>query len=187
MEKSRAVHVPYEGKLLRLEVHRVELGGGGEAVREVVRHPGAVVVLPLSADGKVVMVRQFRFAVGEELLELPAGTLRPGEDPGECAARELAEETGLRGELVPLGCFYSAPGFCDEKLYAFLAQGLESGPAHPDEDEELAMVTLSREEMASAVARGVIRDAKTLACLALACTRGVFPVAPGGNGVSPQR
>lgn len=168
MEEELKGEVRFAGKLVTVEVHRVRLGNGQEAVREVVRHPGAVVILPLLPDGSVVVVRQFRFAVGEYLWELPAGTLHPGEDPLACAQRELAEETGFRGELVPLGEFYSAPGFCNEKLHCFLARGLEAGDTNWDEDEELELGTFTRNELALAVGQGQIRDAKSLACLFLA-------------------
>lgn len=172
MEVSFAADVRFSGKLVTLEVHHVRLPNGKEAVREVVRHPGAVVILPVLPDGRVVLVRQFRFAVGENLLELPAGTVHAGEAPEHCAARELAEETGYRGELVPLGAFYSAPGFCDEKLSCFLARCSRAGATDLDADEEVEVAQLAPAELASAVARGQIRDAKTLACLLLAHAHG---------------
>lgn len=168
MERDLHAEVRFAGKLLTVEVHRVRLGNGQEAVREVVRHPGAVVILPLLPDGKLVLVRQFRFAVGEFLWELPAGTLHAEEAPLACAERELAEETGFRGEIVPLGEFYSAPGFCNEKLHCFLARQLQAGDTSWDEDEELELATFTPEEVVLAVAKGQIRDAKSLACLFLA-------------------
>ena len=131
--------VLYEGRILRLEVDRIRFADGGEGRREVVRHGGAVVLLPLTDDGRVLLVRQYRYPTAEILLELPAGTLERGEEPAACAARELEEETGHRaGELVSLGAFYSAPGFSDEKLHGFLARGLK--PSHEltaDDDEHL--------------------------------------------------
>lgn len=174
MEEDLQGKIAFRGKLLSVEVHRVRLRHGPEAVREVVRHPGAVVVLPLLPDGKVVLVRQFRFAVGELLWELPAGTLHPGEKPWACAQRELEEETGFHGELIPLGAFYSAPGFCDEKLHCFLGRSLHAGKTSWDEDEELEVVFFTPEELAAAIGQGHIRDAKSLACLLLAQLAGVF-------------
>lgn len=180
MEASLEALVGFSGKLVAVEVHRVRLSNGREAVREVVRHPGAVVILPVLPDGRVVLVRQFRFAVGESLLELPAGTLHPGEPPAACASRELAEETGYRGEVVPLGEFFSAPGFCDEKLFCFFARCFRKGETDLDEDEEVEVVLVGPEELASAVARGHIRDAKSLACLSLAHIRGLFRLPEAG-------
>jgi ADP-ribose pyrophosphatase len=167
--------VLYEGRILRLEVDRIRFADGGEGRREVVRHGGAVVLLPLTDDGRVLLVRQYRYPTAEILLELPAGTLERGEEPAACAARELEEETGHRaGELISLGAFYSAPGFSDEKLHGFLARGLK--PSHEltaDDDEHLDLVSMPVDELFKAVADGVVRDAKTLATLLLARSRGL--------------
>ncbi len=179
MEEDLKGELRFAGKLVTVEVHRVRLGNGQEAVREVVRHPGAVVILPVMPDGTIVFVRQFRFAVGEALWELPAGTLHPEENPFACAQRELAEETGFCGELVPLGEFYSAPGFCNEKLHCFLARRLEAGETMWDEDEELELATFTPKELASAIKKGHIRDAKTLACLFLAQLAGLLSLPAG--------
>lgn len=157
----------FSGLLLTVEVHRVKLPQGFTSVREVVRHPGAVVVVPFTADGRLVLVKQFRFAVGEALYEFPAGTLQDGEAPAACAARELREETGLEGTLISLGHFYSAPGFCDERLFCFLAQELLSGQASPEADEALEVVYWSKAQVEAAMARGEIRDAKSLAAWTL--------------------
>jgi ADP-ribose pyrophosphatase len=166
----------YTGRVVRLEVDRVTLPGGGESVREVVRHAGASVILPILDDGRVILVRQYRYPVGEALLELPAGTLEPEEDPLECAARELVEETGhVAGSLNPLGRFYNAPGYADEKLLAVLATELEptdGGELDPDENIEVVVVT--SQELSQLISRGEIRDGKTLATLLLAQMRGVL-------------
>lgn len=164
----------YAGRILDLEVDRVLLPKGGEAFREVVRHPGAVVVLPLLADGRVVFVRQHRYPTGEVLLELPAGKLDPGEQPSLCAARELEEETGWRGaQIKDLGWFYTTPGFSDEVLHAFLATGLEAASDHtPDQDEAIEIVTWTVEQALGACRDGGIRDSKTIATLFLAQLHG---------------
>jgi len=174
MEESLERHQVFTGRLLRVEVHRVRVTGGGEAVREVVRHPGAVVVVPRLADGRYVLVRQYRFAVGEELYEFPAGTQEAGEDPERCAARELAEETGFSGRLKFLGRFYSAPGFCDETLFCFLAEVTGAGAPRPEGDEQLEVVVWREAELHQAVRQGQVRDAKTLAALALLSARGAL-------------
>jgi ADP-ribose pyrophosphatase len=165
----------YSGRVVTLEVDRVRLPGGGETLREVVRHRGAAVVLPLLDDGRIVMVRQFRYPVGESLLELPAGTLEPGEEPMRCAARELAEETGYRaGTLSSLGSFYAAPGYTDETLLAVLATELEPTADHrPDHDEQIDLELVAPAELLRRVASGEVRDAKTIATLMLAQLRGV--------------
>lgn len=167
MEESLETRVVFSGKLLAVEVHRVRLPQGFVSVREVVRHPGAVVVVPVAADGRLILVKQFRFAVGEALYEFPAGTLKEGEAPAACAARELQEETGFAGKLFLLGQFFSAPGFCSEKLFCFLAQELVSGKASPEADEALEVVFWSKAQVEAAMAQGEIRDAKSLAAWTL--------------------
>jgi ADP-ribose pyrophosphatase len=164
----------YSGRVVRLEVDRVRLPGGAHSVREVVRHRGAAVVLPVLDDGRVVLVRQYRYPVGEELLELPAGTLEDGEDPLECAARELAEETGYgAGTVTVLGRFYAAPGYTDEALVAVLATGLAPARgAAPDPDEIIETVTLRPDELLRLIEAGEIRDSKTLATVLLAQLHG---------------
>jgi len=152
----------------------VRLPGGAETVREVVRHKGAAVVLPLHADGRVVMVRQYRYPSDEILLELPAGKLDPGEGPGRCAERELAEETGWQAStIVELGSFLTTPGFSDELIHAFVATPLVEAPAAvQDPDEAIEVVTVSATELLEACRTGEIRDAKTLATVLLAKLNG---------------
>lgn len=160
----------YEGRVVDLEVDEVELEDGTRAVREAVRHHGAVVLVPLTSDGRVLLVRQYRYVPGEVLLELPAGSLEPGEDPAACASRELVEETGRRpGRLRPLAAFYSAPGFCDEMVHCFLASDLEPVEGvSGDADERIEVVALRFEEAVAMARRGALRDAKTVAGILLA-------------------
>ena len=139
---------------------------GGTALREVVVHPGAVVVLPLLDDGRVVMIRNHRFAVGETLWELCAGTLEPGEPPAETAARELVEETGYRAEHIEATApFYTTPGICDELMYAFLATGLTHVGQELEETERIEVELLTRDAVMRMVEAGEIRDGKTIATL----------------------
>lgn len=160
---------------MNLRVDEVRLAPDGRpARREVVEHPGAVAVVPLTPDCQVVMVRQYRYAVGEELLEIPAGTMQAGEEPEACARRELGEETGGRARsLELLGTIFTSPGFCSEVMHIFLAR-LEDGPGgqpQPDEDERLEPVTLPLGEVVELARAGRLRDAKTVAGLLLAAAR----------------
>ena len=164
----------FTGKVVSLEVDQVSLHSGDTTEREVVRHRGAVVLLPLLEDGSVVFVRQYRYAIGRTLLELPAGKLEPGEDPAECARRELAEETGwAAGELHRLGSLYTTPGFSDELLHAFVATDLQpAGPTTPDPDELLQVVPLSPAEIHRHTATGDLCDGKSLTVLYQASVAG---------------
>jgi ADP-ribose pyrophosphatase len=159
----------YEGKIVKLDVDRVRLPDGREARREVVRHAAAVVVIPVLADGRVVMIRQFRYAVGQIVWEFPAGTLdHAAEGPEACAHRELEEETGYRaGRMVRLGDFFTTPGFTDELMYAFVAHDLQPAAQNLDSDEFIEVVPMSWEEAWAKVAANEIHDAKTLAALCL--------------------
>lgn len=160
----------YTGRTIALDVDRVRLADGLELPREVIRHPGAVVVIAVCAGGDIVLERQFRYAAGRVLIEAPAGTLNPGEDPLACAVRELAEETGRHArEWSSLGSFFTAPGFCDEQIHAFLARGAEPAVERSlDDDEHIEVFTLAPAAIRELVGRGAIEDAKTLAALALA-------------------
>jgi ADP-ribose pyrophosphatase len=151
----------YEGKLISVTLER-----WGDHEREIVEHPGAVVIVAVDEDGRVALVRQLREATRKQLLELPAGTLEPGEEPLTTAQRELAEETGLTGgEWREVTRFWTAPGFCRELMTLFFAEGVQPGAATPEADEELELVPLPIEEIKSRL--GEIEDAKTLAGLLL--------------------
>ncbi len=159
----------FEGKVVRLYLDRVRLPNGAEAEREVVLHWGAVGMVPIDGEGRVFLVRQYRHAPGEDLVEIPAGKLAAGEDPLHCAKRELMEEIGHSArDWVKLAFFYTSPGFSDEVLHLYLARRLEKGIAHPDEEEFLEIMRLPLHEAVAMVERGEIRDSKTVAGLALA-------------------
>ena len=160
----------FQGEFISVAVDRVRLDDGGEANREVVRHPGAVGVVAVNDDGSILMVRQARHAVANHLLEIPAGKLETNEDPWECAKRELEEETGYRcGSLELLSAYYSSPGYSDEKVHVFLGTGLERIREAPvaDGDEPISIEWLTQEEAISAVFDGRIIDAKTVIGVAL--------------------
>ncbi|MGB9859138.1 MAG: NUDIX domain-containing protein [Moorellaceae bacterium] len=156
----------YTGKILNLRRDIVLLPDGREASREVVEHTGAVAIVALEPDGRIYLVRQYRYPIGRVTLEIPAGKLDAGEDPATCARRELMEEIGLAaGELRLLLTFYSTPGFSDEIMYLFLATGLRPQKSQPDEDEFLEVVCLPLEEAVEKIRTGEIVDAKSIAGL----------------------
>jgi ADP-ribose pyrophosphatase len=131
--------------------------------REIIRHPGAVTVIPLLDDGRVCLVENYRVAVGETLIELPAGTLEPGEDPRECAARELQEETGYRAQRVELlHAFYLSPGILDERMHLFLATGLTPGDPAREAGEQIKNLIVPWDEALNLVHTRRIQDAKTI-------------------------
>lgn len=158
----------YQGRVINLRVDEIEVKDGLNVRREVVEHPGAVVILPVDAQGRILWERQYRYAAGRYLMELPAGTLEKGEDPEECARRELIEETGFAGSSwTRLGGYFSAPGFCTEYMHCFLATGLTPAHADGDEDEEIEVVPLSLDESLKLIDDGGVEDAKSLAAIHL--------------------
>jgi ADP-ribose pyrophosphatase len=159
--------IAFKGKKVRVEVDRLEDEETQKEVRrEMVVHPGAVVVLPVMEDGRVLMIRNHRYSVQQVLIELPAGTLEKGEDPMNCAGRELLEETGyLAGRLQRIGAFYSSPGILTEKLYAFAAFNLEKKESDLEEDEEIEIMPLLFDDALRMIDSAEIMDAKTIATL----------------------
>lgn len=153
----------FAGRLFDLQVDEIEFENGVVAQRETIRHPGAVAMLPVDADGRILMVTQYRHAAGRRLLELPAGTLEPGEEPAEAVSRELQEEVGRKpGKMEPMGGFYVAPGYCDEYIHLFLCTELEESVLSGDDDEDIEVETLDRGEALAAIADGRISDAKSI-------------------------
>jgi ADP-ribose pyrophosphatase len=153
----------YAGRVVTLRLRELPGPDGSVRLREIVEHAPAAAVVAVDADDRVLLVRQFRPAVDELLLELPAGIVDSGEDPLTCARRELEEETGYTAErLDPLVRFYPSPGFCTEQLHVFLASGLRACAGQPDEDEELELVRLPVADAVDQVRRGAITDSKTV-------------------------
>ncbi len=162
----------YSGRVFALRVDRVRLENGKEAALEIIEHRGSVVMVPVDQDGGIWLVRQYRHAVGREILELPAGTLEPGEDPAACAGRELREEIGMAaGRIVRIGGFFLAPGYATEFMHVFLARDLRPDRLPGDEDEILRPEKFSLAELRQMLEEGNLEDAKTVAALAIAIPR----------------
>jgi len=153
----------YRGRVVTLNLETVTLPNGATIELEVVRHQGAAAAVPLTDDGNVLLIRQYRHAAGGYVYEIPAGKIDPGEDPLACAAREVEEEIGRRAaSLVPMLSFYTTPGFTDEVIYLFLATGLTPGTQSLEHDEVLDVVEMPLEQAMRRIADGTIRDAKTI-------------------------
>ena len=153
----------YQGIIVNVTTDIAQLSNGKTTLREVVEHPGGVCILPVDENGDAWCVRQYRYPLGEHLLEAPAGKLERGEEPLVCAVRELSEETGFTaGRIVPLGSYYTSPGFSTECLHLYLALDLTRGEAHLDEGEFLDLVRLPFRDLLTMVRRGEITDGKTV-------------------------
>ena len=176
-ERQTASELCFDGKILHLYRDDIELPNGQPAEREVIRHVGAVCVIPVTDDGMAVMERQYRYPVDEVILEIPAGKLdSKAEDHEAAARRELEEETGYHAkELIPLGKFYPACAYSDETIWMYLAKGLELGDRHLDDDEFLDVELIPLKELVKQVLAGEIPDAKTqIAVLKAAAHEGIL-------------
>lgn len=164
-EKTLSSEYVFNGKVIDVKRDEVVVSNGCKSIREVVEHSGGVVVLAFNGD-KILMVKQFRYPLKNVSVELPAGKLERGENPDFAAKRELQEETGyVAKNWTSLGYIYTTPGFCDEKLYLYLAQDLEYLKQNLDEDEILECFQYSQDEVYSMVFKGVINDSKTICAL----------------------
>lgn len=163
----------FEGRIFTVNVESITLPKGERLDAEIIRHPGSAVLIPVTADGAIVLVRQYRPAIGKFAWELPAGSLKPGEDPDAAASRECQEETGLVPKTIRrLGAFFPTPGYCDEEMHFYLASGLrqptpDDPVAHQDEDEDIESRAFSLDEMRRMILEGAIIDLKTIAGIAL--------------------
>jgi ADP-ribose pyrophosphatase len=170
MEERVESEEVYAGKLFKVYRDRVRLPNGRLTTREIVRHPGSVGIIPRRADGRIVLVRQFRYVAGREMWEIPAGTLdKPGEEIPAAAQRELAEEAGLKAERwTTLGTAYLMPGYCDERMTFFLAEDLSPTDAHAELDESFQVNPFDLHDLQVLRSSGELLDAKTLLGLAWA-------------------
>jgi ADP-ribose pyrophosphatase len=167
------VRTIFQGRVFTLRVETIELPKGGELKAEIIRHPGSVVIIPITATDEIILVRQYRPAIGRWAWELPAGSLKPGEDIERAARRECHEETGqIPSRLERLGSFYPTPGYCDELMTFYRATGLRvPGPgddeAHQDEDEDIEPRPFARNELEQMIESSEIIDLKTVAGLSM--------------------
>ncbi|WP_378955553.1 NUDIX hydrolase [Pelosinus sp. sgz500959] len=169
IEKKLASEKVFEGNLLTVYCDKIQLPNGKEASREFIRHPGAIAVVPITNDGKIVLVRQYRYPTGKIMLEIPAGKLDKGELPDDCVLRELEEETGYVAQRIrKLSSIYTTPGFTDEVIHLYLADQLTLAKQCPDEDEFLDVEVYTKEEIKDMIAKGIINDGKSMLALLLA-------------------
>jgi ADP-ribose diphosphatase len=156
----------YQGKVIDLSVETVTLPNGATAELELIKHPGASAVVPLKDNQTVVMIRQYRHAVGGYIYEIPAGKLHPGEDPRDCAMREVEEEIGYKvGTLEPLLSFFTTPGFTDEIIHIFIGKDLTVGKQDLGDDEVLEIVEIPLAKTIELINDGTIKDGKTIIAL----------------------
>ena len=167
VEKQLKSELIFDGRVLHVYKDTIGLPNGRTSTREYCRHGGAVCVVPLTDQNEVICVRQYRYAVGKVVLEIPAGKLdAPDEDPLEAAVRELREETGYRDATVTsIGNLYTSPALLSEVIYMYLAENMTLGDVDPDEDEFLEIVKIPLDEMVDMILRGEIMDAKTQAAV----------------------
>lgn len=161
VKKSKII---FKGRVFDLQVDEIEYDSGNKAVREVALHPGGAVIVPIKEDGKIIMVKQFRYPFQKFMLELPAGKLEKDENPKDCAERELTEETGYSAESInKLGAIATTPGFCTEVLHIYLAENLTSGNYNREEGEYgMEMFEYSLDEIEEKITSGEIMDSKTI-------------------------
>lgn len=168
MERARSSRRAYSGRIVSLRVDEVEMPDGRRTTREVVEHPGAVGILPITPEGRIVMVEQYRYAIGRKLLEIPAGTREPDEPADETARRELLEETGYRAERIEeFARFYTSPGWANEEIVLFKALAVGGRGPTPDPDEILRIVVVDPADVPGLMRDGLIADGKTMTAVSL--------------------
>ena len=166
IEKTLSSQLIFDGRAVKLRVDTVQMADGRQTTREIVEHSDCIAVVAIDADNNALLVKQFRKPVEKELLEIPAGGINPGEDPEAAVQRELREETGyLPQKLERLGGFYSAPGYCSEYLYLYLATDLIPSQLFAEDTEEISLVRVPMVQILSLIASGSICDAKSIAGL----------------------
>ena len=166
MEETLSSRVVYSGRAVRLRVDDVRLPGGRQTKREIIEHSNCVAIIPIDADGNLLLVKQFRKLVEQELLEIPAGGIDPGEEPEAAVCREMREETGYRSrKMERLGGFYASPGYCTEYMHLYLAYDLVPDRLQAEDTDSIELVRVSLNQIAGLIISGAICDAKSIAGL----------------------
>ena len=173
MEKTLTSKLLHKGRHFNFKTDEIQLPSGKTTTRDIVDHPGAVAIVPILDDGRILLVKQYRYTTGKELLEIPAGTLEKGEAPDTCARRELKEETGYTaGSMKKILAMYMAPGYSNEVIHLYFATALKAGESHAEEDEDISLETYSLDELLDGIEKNTIEDAKTIAGVLIYLTRG---------------
>jgi ADP-ribose diphosphatase len=173
MEKTLTSKLLHKGRHFNFKTDEIQLPSGKTTTRDIVDHPGAVAIVPILDDGRILLVKQYRYTTGKELLEIPAGTLEKGEAPDTCARRELKEETGYTaGSMKKILAMYMAPGYSNEVIHLYFATALKAGESHAEEDEDISLEAYSADELLDGIEKNTIEDAKTIAGVLIYLTRG---------------
>jgi ADP-ribose pyrophosphatase len=173
MEKTLTSKLLHKGRHFNFKTDEIQLSSGKTTTRDIVDHPGAVAIVPILDDGRILLVKQYRYTTGKELLEIPAGTLEKGEAPDNCARRELKEETGYTaGSMKKILAMYMAPGYSNEVIHLYFATALKAGESHAEEDEDISLEVYSADELLDGIEKNTIEDAKTIVGVLIYLTRG---------------
>jgi ADP-ribose pyrophosphatase len=173
MEKTTTSKLLHRGRNFSFKTDEVQFPNGKTTTRDIVDHPGAVAIVPILEDGRILLVKQYRYSTGKELLEIPAGTLEKGEAPDTCARRELREETGYTaGSMKKVLAMYMAPGYSNEVIHLYFATGLKAGESKTEEDEDIIIEAYGPDELLEMMEKNTIEDAKTIAGVLSFLTRG---------------
>jgi ADP-ribose pyrophosphatase len=173
MEKTITSKLIHAGEKYSFKTDEVQLPSGKTVTRDIVDHPGAVAIVPILDDGRILLVKQYRYPVGKELLEIPAGTLEKGEAPDTCARRELSEETGYTaGSMKKILSMYMVPGYSNEVIHLYFATQLKQGEKHTEDDEDITVEAYGADELLEMMEKNTIEDAKTIAGVLSFLTRG---------------
>jgi ADP-ribose pyrophosphatase len=173
MEKTLTSKLLHKGRHFNFKTDEIQLPSGKTTTRDIIDHPGAVAIVPILDDGRVLLVKQYRYTTGKELLEIPAGTLEKGEAPDNCARRELKEETGYTaGSMKKILAMYMAPGYSNEVIHLYFATALKVGEPRAEEDEDISLEVYSADELLDGIEKNTIEDAKTIAGVLIYLTRG---------------
>ncbi len=173
MEKTLTSKLLHKGRHFNFKIDEIQLPSGKTTSRDIVDHPGAVAIVPILDDGRILLVKQYRYTTGKELLEIPAGTLEKGEPPDTCARRELKEETGYTaGSMKKILAMYMAPGYSNEVIHLYFATALKAGESRAEEDEDISLEVYSADELLDGIEKNTIEDAKTIAGVLIYLTRG---------------